>query len=674
MYPLLLLKKVFYNLNKMEKAKYNLFVSANAKYAPLEQLEKAKNLAESGELDKDIHKETGWFQGKDNKWMFEISDNKAEFHVHMETVRKELFQKDSAYVYTVKDLLSHPTLFMVYPHLQWFKLYIINNPRFEYKGSFTEKDSRIILNAAHLASGEEALSTLLHELQHAVQHHEGLSSGSNPNVTTAEATKALISEKVSSSARAANEWVLNNSALIDSASKARDIARYASLYSSYIRLASYIHSGTKLTSVCNHIRREAAQLSGSLFSAEYEDSRRDEAMQLDIDWYNLPRSNYNNKREQFLQSFILRLADLYSKRIPPHILQEFADDARKPSTIKINKQNESFKRNNDIAPLKELNEKTAELESLRKAHLQASPLDIYFHTEGEVWARATQKRANLSDSDRSESYPYTSVDVEKHKIIPSPPTDANVRWNNLELFSPEIDGTIININKGYVEFSNNNAFAKIILNSASDASTIIHEAGHIFLEMYSELNKDTSIDSNSAARENFKKITEWFGISEQKWFSMNHLEKEPYHEKFACAFEDYIKTKDSQEHPLASVFNNFKNWLTTIYQTVNARFKMSKDEKIHDLFEELTNTDIDQTHSSEFKASIAKQISESLPSDSVAEASATILDICYQNIAKQANKTPKQIEELFTLRFEKENDSIHKEGITFPKKKVKITI
>ena len=100
----------------------------------------------------------------------------------------------------------------------------------------------------------------------------------------------------------------------------------------------------------------------------------------------------------------------------------------------------------------------------------------------------------------------------------------------------------------------------ITLMRDADASTFMHELGHQWLE---EMVRDAE---HEAAPDNVKADAEivrnWIGAKPGEPI------KTASHEKFARGFEQYLREGVAPSKGLAGVFAKFKNWLTTIYQTL----------------------------------------------------------------------------------------------------------
>jgi len=142
-----------------------------AKTANHEALAMAKEMQAAGHTQDAIHGETGWWQGPDSKWRFEIPDNEAQL---ADTRTRGKFTE-------VKDI-SHPELEAAYRMPDEIGGgYGASYP--EAGGWYNPPTKSIEVYGPN----EEAVrSSLLHELQHHVQHTEGFTLGGNPRRITPE--------------------------------------------------------------------------------------------------------------------------------------------------------------------------------------------------------------------------------------------------------------------------------------------------------------------------------------------------------------------------------------------------------------------------------------------------------------------------------------------------------
>jgi Large polyvalent protein associated domain 23 len=152
-----------------------IFGGKLAKTANLSALKLAKEMENAGVSYRDIWRHTGWAQGADGAWRFEIPDTGAQF------------RKTPAYgsksTDTMADVLAHPELYAAYPELANMQAYRMS-PRATYTGVYDPpyggRQQAIGLNTAY---PDDPVTVLIHELQHAVQDREGFEPGGMPKMT-----------------------------------------------------------------------------------------------------------------------------------------------------------------------------------------------------------------------------------------------------------------------------------------------------------------------------------------------------------------------------------------------------------------------------------------------------------------------------------------------------------
>ena len=116
--------------------------------------------------------ETGWWQGKDGKWRYEIADNEMRFE------RDGLYRNPQ----TLEDYIEHDKLFEAYPWLRNVRVEVVdligNNP--QIMATYNEATDTISIRKSAKDS-DATKRDLIHEIQHAVQKFEGFKGGSNTN-------------------------------------------------------------------------------------------------------------------------------------------------------------------------------------------------------------------------------------------------------------------------------------------------------------------------------------------------------------------------------------------------------------------------------------------------------------------------------------------------------------
>ena len=172
----------------------NSFAGEKAITANVGKLDQAKAMLEKGADEVKIWQKTGWFKDKDGAWKFEIGDNKARLNPDFQSGGK------------LGELLDHEELFKAYPELKDISVKKINDdiPSFysnrkplkaglsynsqNYDGNLplngniiAQNDTKGYYRPSKNEIGLSDLndkSTLMHEVQHAIQEIEDFAKGS----------------------------------------------------------------------------------------------------------------------------------------------------------------------------------------------------------------------------------------------------------------------------------------------------------------------------------------------------------------------------------------------------------------------------------------------------------------------------------------------------------------
>jgi len=208
-----------YGAGGMPGSRY-MYAGQNARTADVAKLCEAQAMEERGESSEDIRRATGWFRGMDGKWRFEFSDADMMLHLHGDAQfrqdhpayaryqelmnqlltggltseeESELRRLDEIWgrelsrlsdivnrgSATLDMVLEHPALFEAYPQLREVKIRFDEMPLRE-NGYYDESRKAIVINNENRNSPAKLMNTLVHEIQHSVQHIEGFEKGSNP--------------------------------------------------------------------------------------------------------------------------------------------------------------------------------------------------------------------------------------------------------------------------------------------------------------------------------------------------------------------------------------------------------------------------------------------------------------------------------------------------------------
>lgn len=133
----------------------------------------------------DTHEATGWHKGPDGKWRFEIDDSQAQIRPAAEWSNKAAALGGSV---PLDQVLDHPALMKAYPQLAETKVKL--NPAMSSLGEYNPVDNTITLrdspSRAPATGDASTKSIILHELQHAIQTHEGFARGGSSAEFTQE--------------------------------------------------------------------------------------------------------------------------------------------------------------------------------------------------------------------------------------------------------------------------------------------------------------------------------------------------------------------------------------------------------------------------------------------------------------------------------------------------------
>ena len=146
------------------------YAGANANGANLESLREAQAMQEAGADMESIRKATGWHEGMDGKWRFEINDSRMQLRTDAADIPNYT---------TLGELVSAPELFEAYPDMADLSV-TFHTLEDGQNGGYSRKFDSIELSRDLKNRPEALLNSLIHEVQHAIQSREGFASGANP--------------------------------------------------------------------------------------------------------------------------------------------------------------------------------------------------------------------------------------------------------------------------------------------------------------------------------------------------------------------------------------------------------------------------------------------------------------------------------------------------------------
>lgn len=168
-YPSKVITPEIHDSFPMREAPKFQMAGAQSSRANTSMLHRAFEMEDAGEGREAIWKETGWWQMAGDDWQYEIDDSLSELTLPGSAKR-------GTYGGPLGFYFVNKPLFDAYPILNDLTIKIVPLPSSE-NGSFTAKTKTITINSN--LSREVMLSTIHHELQHAIQNIEGFPLGGN---------------------------------------------------------------------------------------------------------------------------------------------------------------------------------------------------------------------------------------------------------------------------------------------------------------------------------------------------------------------------------------------------------------------------------------------------------------------------------------------------------------
>lgn len=302
------------------------------------------------------------------------------------------------------DVLDHPKLFAAYPDLANMQVSFVNSS--EYRGVYSPRDDQI--GIAVSGDQEQMLSTLLHEIQHAIQQREGFAKGGNTDSYFTDRVRDALDKMEKEARQAVDYWKGLNKDKIDDAEKAAEVARYGLMWESAQRLIDY-SKRDKPSGVFRLIRNEMQWIYA-------EDFRQNEAArELQYSFYGIPRSG--QKRNNHIGDMAFRGARVLLDQIPADLREQFKADERTMKGMINALRRESDKKRKALAPLNELEGTVRRASSVSAAHRYSSSYEIYQALAGEIEARNTQKRQGMTDAERQATPPSATADVPIERTV-----------------------------------------------------------------------------------------------------------------------------------------------------------------------------------------------------------------------------------------------------------------
>jgi hypothetical protein len=379
------------------------FAGELADNAPVKKLQQAKSMKDKGQSTEVIRRETGWFKGVDNKWRYEISDDAAEFKIQINTIKEKLRFKAS-------ELIDHPILFDAYQDIK--DTVIIFDPDLELgsKGMYSPKNDSITLATG--LTEQETMSILLHEIQHAIQEREGFARGGSADENFVSSIKHALKGLKTGKETDVKSWEWKNDWKIGEAKTAAMVALDGLMYKSATKLMEYANHPTP-SSVFRHVRNEVQWLYHDRF--QQDRAIRDEVNEIQRMFYDIPKRG--PKRNEKIGQIAYKTAQLLRENIGSNSLRRFKNDERTLNGMIKALERESDKKRKELEPLQELKKEATSARRVEDKTRFKTPYRVYEALAGEIEARTTQARQNLTADERRDRSVLQDMDIQPDEAI-----------------------------------------------------------------------------------------------------------------------------------------------------------------------------------------------------------------------------------------------------------------
>ena len=162
-----------------------------------------------------------------------------------------------------------------------------------------------------------------------------------------------------------------------------------------------------------------------------------------------------------------------------------------------------------------------------------------------------------------------------------------------QLLEQSQKGTGTGLVKGSFDpFTGENGEAVIKLFEAADASTVIHETGHYFVEaMWRDIQAGRATEQQKA---DFEKLMKYCDLTIDQWAKLDTEGRRAAHERLAEAFETYIMEDKAPTRELRPVFKRFAEWLKGIYSAISRnRNAVPLTDEVREVFDRMLASEED---------------------------------------------------------------------------------
>jgi hypothetical protein len=336
--------------------------------------------------NKEIFNKTGFWLGQDGKWRYEVSDKDIKFKEDKEQLLN-IHKLEGFHQAKLSDIIDHPELFEAFPELKDVNV-TRNYPTFTFGPDLINAsgwyDPRT--NTINLVPRKGTISTMVHEIQHALQDAvDGVIRGGTAHNVIGELSESELSKYA--------DKVASN--LIEEQSFISAEMYLAKVYDKKINKISRMRYGK-----INKLLDELAEL----------ETRNNITSHL-TDAGSLRDRTERLNRIKEINSKLSEITDLNSNELLVFTSNDSMNRAIARSRQSISEMKNIIKESVD--ELDVLESKQADRKKIEKVILRDGRVrdEIYLSIAGEMEARLSSTRKEMTDAERRNEPPWETLDI-----------------------------------------------------------------------------------------------------------------------------------------------------------------------------------------------------------------------------------------------------------------------
>lgn len=186
----------------------------------------------------------------------------------------------------------------------------------------------------------------------------------------------------------------------------------------------------------------------------------------------------------------------------------------------------------------------------------------------------------------------------------------------------------------------------ITLFGTADESTFVHESGHYFLDVMTDVAMRS--DAPEQVRADIQTLMDWFGLKDlDEWNGLSLEEKRQFHEQFARGFEQYLRDGVAPSSRLEAIFKQFKDWLVSIYKSA-ADLDVELTPEVRDVYARMLATDKEIAAKSEadspslFGEDLGKTVTQVVDNTNLPDETKAVIKDALETLGIKTEQAPDQ--------------------------------